>query len=381
MAAGSLLLAATPAVAQEANVVVEGTDFVTGIAFAPDGTMYFNEREGRVYELKDGSPELIATIPTKTFGETGLLGIAVHPEDDSLYVFATDPDGLSNSVFRIARGRPKVVVSGLPASTYHNGGGVAIDRDGNVLVSNGEIHDSDDAQDPNQLGGKIYRFTPSGSAAAGNPFGDAIALGLRNPYGLTVDPVTGDAFVTDNGPRSHDEINRIQEGGNYGWPDVLGFAGDERPSGPGTYHDPVSVQEEIVVPVGIAVADPANAKNEFAGDVFYGTYGEQTIHRIELNGRRDRAVSDEIFIQEDNSVVAVAWGPDGLYYSTTQAIKMVPLAQPDRSDRSPSPSPEPERTIVGPPLEPDDGGFPWRPVVFAVLMVAVIAGAVRLLRS
>ena len=382
MAAAFALLVATPAAAQETQVVIEGADFVTGIAFSSDGTMYYNEREGRIYELRNGSPKQIAGVPTTTSGETGLLGIAVHPDGESLYVFATEPDGASNRVLRIADGKSRVVVSGLPASVYHNGGGVAFDRDGNLFVSNGEIHESSSAQDPSRLGGKVYRFTDTGSAARGNPFGDSIALGLRNPYGMTIDPMTGDAFVTDNGPSSHDEVNRVRVGANLGWPDVLGFAGDARPSGPGTYFDPVTVQEQIVVPTGIAIADPKNARDSVAGDLFYGTYGEATIHRVRLNGERDRALSDEVFIEESDGIVALAWGPEGLYYSTTSAIKLVPLAREKKPkpERTETPSPAPERTIVGPPLEPDDGGFPWRPVVFAVIMGAAIVGGVRLLR-
>ena len=357
--------------------MVEGTDFVTGIAFAPDGTMYFNEREGRVYELKkDGQPELLATIRTTTAGETGLLGIDVSPDGSSLCVFATEPDGASNRVLRITlpEGEIDGIVEGLPASVYHNGGSCRFDRRGFVLVSNGEVHDSSAAQDPGRRGGKIYRFNIHGGPAPGNAFGEAIALGLRNPYGMTIDPVTGDAFVTDNGPSSHDEINRIRNGGNLGWPDVLGFAGDARPSGPGTYYDPITVQEEIVVPVGIAIADPENAKSGFAGDLFYGTYGEQTIHRVKLNKARDRATSDEIFIEEDNSVVAVAWGPDGLYYSTTQAIKRVPLAKPAAKPTRPT-TPSPSETLddaEAPIGEPEP--TPWvlwaagGVVVFALLL-------------
>lgn len=322
------------------EVVVDGLEFPTGIAFSTDGSlMYVNEREGRVRVVDANGlrSEPLATIPTTTAGETGLLGIAVSPDDAYLYLFATDPGGGSNRVLRIPAtgGDEKVIVSDLPASVYHNGGGVAFDRDGRLLVSNGETHQSSDAQDVDVRGGKVYRFEPDGSVAEGNPFGEAIALGLRNPFGMTVDPVTGDAFVTDNGPSSHDEINRVQVGGNYGWPDVLGAAGGARPSGPGEYHDPISVQEETVVPTGIAIADPAAAVPDAAGDLFYGTYEEPSVRRVELNDARDSAISDEVFIREEEPVIALAWGPRGLYYSTTSAIKVVLLAD-ETKRRSPS---------------------------------------------
>ena len=374
--AGALFLGPGTALAQHSDirVLVDDLDFPTAIAFSPDGKlMYVNEREGRIRVIdRDGlRDEPLATIPTTTEGETGLLGIAVSPEGDELFVFATDPEGSSNRVLRIpaSGGDPEEIVSGLPASLYHNGGGLAFDKDGWLLVANGETHDTSNAQDPDVLGGKIYRFTTSGAAAPGNPFGDAIALGLRNPFGLTVDPVTGDAFVTDNGPSSHDEVNRIRVGGNYGWPDVLGFAGDARPSGPGGYHDPVTVQEDIVVPTGIAIADPATAVPEVAGDLFYGTYSEQTIRRVRLNEGRDDATSDEVFVREEEPVVAVAWGPRGLYYATPSAIKLVALARPNREGKRRSPEvPDLTEGPLIPNPEPEE---PWPLVTFGIVVIVV----------
>jgi glucose/arabinose dehydrogenase len=360
----------------EPEVVVSGLDFPTGIAFSPDGnSMYVNERAGRVLLVTDDGlqDDPLATIPTTTAGETGLLGIAVSPDGNDLYLFASDPGGSSNRVLRVPAtgGSPDVVVDGLPASLYHNGGGVAFDEDGLLLVSNGEIHDSGAAQNPDVLGGKVYRFTPEGDAAD-NPFGNAIALGLRNPYGLTVDPFTGDAFVTDNGPSSHDEINRIRVGGNYGWPDLLGAAGDASPSGPGEYYDPITVQEEIVVPTGIAIADD-NAASDARGDLFYGAYGEQTIRRVELDQAREEAVSDEIFVQESEPVIALEWGPRGLYYSTPSTIKVIELAAERERGRDQTPSARDEAADV-PPITPDPG-TDSTPLVFLAIGV-VIAGAV-----
>ena len=345
--------------------------------------MYFSEREGRIRVAENGrlQEDPVAEIPTTIEGETGVLGIALAPNDRDLYVFATDPDGATNSVLRVLAtgGEPEVVISGLPSSVYHNGGGVAFDEEGMLLVSNGEVHDSSAAQNPAVLGGKVYRFTTSGDPAPGNPFGPAIALGLRNPFGLTVDPVTGDAFVTDNGPSSDDEVNRIHVGSNYGWPDLLG-AVEGDPSGPGPYRLPVSVQTDVVVPTGIAVADPTSAERSVAGDVFYGTFGEQTIHRIELDDTRNHALTDEVFLQEEEPIVALEWGPEGLYYSTMSAIKVIPLAQEDRSGPDPKPSATRSR-IVGPPLAPDPGfDAPWRLIVAAVVVVIIGVAVVRLAR-
>jgi glucose/arabinose dehydrogenase len=273
----------------------------------------------------------------------GLLGIAVSPDDRYVYAFATRPDGSSNEIVRVARrgGDPEVVVEGIPAAPIHNGGGVAFGRDGSLFVSNGETGDESLSQSPDELGGKVYRFTASGDVPRDNPFGGpAFAIGLRNPYGLTVDPVSGDPFVTENGPEAFDEINRVPRSANLGWPVTSGPArGADVDALAGEYLDPVAAYPEIVVPTGIAFADPRTARPAYRGDLFFATYGEQAIHRLRLNDARTRALSDEVLTRPGEPVIALAWGPEGLYFSTPTAVHVTPLARAER--QRPSPSPEP----------------------------------------
>jgi glucose/arabinose dehydrogenase len=362
---------AAPAAAQNKPVMfIPNLNFPAGIAFADDGTMYFTERAGSIRVVRDGHLERdpIARIPTTDAAEMGLLGIAVEDgSDPSIYAYATDPGGATNRVFRIAPdgGDPEVVLDGLAASGYHNGGGVAL-YDGHLYVSHGEAHYSSRSQDPDAIGGKVYRLLPDGSVPDDNPFGDspAFAIGLRNPFGLTIDPVSGLPFVTTNGPESHDEIERIVPGGNYGWPELNGPApsGFDVQSLAGEYHDPLLDYPEIIIPTGIAFAHPRQAQKRFAGDLFFGSFGEGAIHRVELNEARDEALSDEIFVNEEEPVIAVAWGPRGLYYSTPTAIKLVPIAR-RRPDASPPVPP------TGAPEAPESRFPPW--LVPGVLIVVV----------
>jgi len=375
--------------APESRTVLDGVDFPTGIAFGARGEMYVNERAGRVLVVEgEHDPVELADLGAEASAEKGLLGIAVPPDqerDASVYVFATDPLGLENRVVRIPLDgqSPQIVLDDLPASPYHNGGGLAFDEDGMLLVTHGEQHDSDRAQDPDVLGGKVYRIEPSGEIPRDNPFGRdslAYAIGLRNPFGITVDPVSGAAFVTENGPEAHDEVDRIDPGGNYGWPDISGPAPDgTRPGGPGEYHDPLLDFPDTIVPTGIAVADPATAAEGFSGDLFFASYGEGAIHRVELDAAREEAESQEVFAEVGEPVIALAWGPEGLYYSTPDSIEVIPLARSRQGSPAASPSPSPTEPEPFAPVD-DDPGFGPLLLLGPGLALLVVALALLLRR-
>jgi glucose/arabinose dehydrogenase len=374
------------------RVVVDGLDFPTGIAFDARGRMYVNERVGRVRVVRGGEldAEPLAEVATTTASlETGLLGITLSPGGDSVYVFATEPSGATNRVLEIPlrTGEPHTVVAGIPAGAIHNGGGVAFDGDGMLLVSNGEQGVSERSQDPSVLGGKVYRLTRQGAVPPDNPFGGspALAIGLRNPFGLAVDPVSGDPFVTDNGPTSDDEVNRIVPGGNYGWPVVMGPAEDADVIGlEGAYQDPLLDYPDIVVPTGIAFADPDTAPRGMRGDLFFGTYGSETIHRVRLDGARSAALSDEVFVDAGEPVIALAWGPRGLYYSTPSAVKVVPLARratpgPDGASGRPR-SGDGGRQAAAPSGKEDGGVSLFWGALLGTALVAVVVATVGALR-
>lgn len=357
--------------------VVGGLEFPSGIAFLPDGSFVVNERGGVVNLVRDGEINKIAEIPTTTDGETGLLGAAVPPgEDDVVFVFATEPGGATNTVWRVplGEGQPERVISDLPAALYHNGGGVAFGEDGMLYVSNGEQHDSGRAQDPQVLGGKVYRFTPEGEIPDDNPFpgSPAFSIGLRNPFGLAVDPLTGAPWVTENGPSSWDEINRVLPGANHGWPVLSGpaSANEADPSELDDYMDPVLAYEGIIVPTGIAFA-ASDGEGVEAGDLFFASYGEGAIHHVRLDERRAVAESDEIILEAGEPLVALAWGPDGLYFSTTSAVKMLPLAAAEPSATS---SATPQASPIdaggrGSPSAPDDN--PKQLVMIGLALLAL----------
>jgi glucose/arabinose dehydrogenase len=410
-----MVLAGAPSTAAQAQTVADSDfklktvatlGFPIGMQFTPSGTRLFvNERGGRIRIIKNGKllSAPFATVDTTTSGEGGLLGLALHPSFEQgqpwVYVFYTYTSG-GQTFDRVERFKASgdksvqrdVVFDNMPASGYHHGGSVAFGADGKLYVSNGEGHDTNKAQNPNVLGGKIYRLNPDGSIPADNPFGGAnptYAYGLRNPFGMTVDPTGGRIWVTENGPSQDDEINRIVAKGNYGWPNDTG------PNSNPDYIDPVRTYKDIIVPTMMAFGGNALPK-AYRGNLFFGTYGQDSIHRVVLNSSRTGATSDTIFISPGQRVIGMTMGPDGLYYTTSNKVvrayvpaapapapttpkpapkKTSPSPTPTPTPATPSPTPTPSETAsaLAAPPEPAGSSNRWLWVGIGVAALAGVA--------
>ena len=263
------------------------------LAVAPDGRVFFGERAGKfyVYEPKTKKTRLLYDFPAKAVDKylNGWLGMTIDPnfsQNHYLYFFYTVQDA-EQTKQRIARFRVNDdntldVASEKPIIEFpidlevsaHTGGSMAWDRHGNLFISTGDNtvpfesngHAPIDEQagrltfdaqrsagNPNDLRGKILRIHVEADGSYTIPEGNLFpkgttgtrsgatrpeiyVMGCRNPYRISVDPVTsivywgevGPDAGTDGvqGPRGYDEFNQAKKAGNYGWPY---FVGDNKP--------------------------------------------------------------------------------------------------------------------------------------------------------
>jgi glucose/arabinose dehydrogenase len=241
---------------QPPGVTVEtfltGLDVVWGLQFAPDGRLFLTEKAGRIRVVSpDGTLDPVpwATLAqvTAEIRENGLNGLALHPNfpaEPWVYVMYTvdgEGDTVTNRVSRLREvngraGEEQIILDDLPGSTNHNGGRLRFGPDGMLYVGTGDARDRERAQRLDNPGGSILRLTPEGGVPADNPWpGNPIwAYGFRNPLGIAFRPGDGALFVADHGPTTEwddprigafDELNIVEKGGNYGWPRVIGAAG------------------------------------------------------------------------------------------------------------------------------------------------------------
>jgi glucose/arabinose dehydrogenase len=306
--------------AQEPQVLrtIEGLQLPWSTVFLPDGTAIISERDsGELKSVKDGETTVLGDLPgVVPGGEGGLLGLAVSPDygsDRSLFAYFT-----ASADNRIARftlavpdsggplklGQPEIIFSGIPKASTHNGGRIRFGPDGNLYVGTGDSQRRDQPQDPNALGGKILRITAEGRPALGNPFGDnpVYSLGHRNVQGLDWDD-SGRLWSSEFGPTVDDELNLIQPGGNYGWPEVTGAPGR-----------PGFIDAKVVWP---STAESSPSGLEIVGSTAYlGALRGQRLWAVPLDGENaGNPVSH--FTSRFGRIRDVSLAPDGTLWMLT----------------------------------------------------------------
>ena len=205
-----------------AGEVITGLAVPWGIAFLPDGSALVGERDtGRVLRVSEGSADPVGTLDVRSRvdegGETGLLGLALHPAFETnrlLYVYlSTDDD---NRIVRMtydgSLGEPEPILTGIGTSTHHNGGGLVFGPDGLLYASTGDAENPANAQDTDSVDGKVLRMTDAGRVPDGNPFDNLTwSFGHRNVEGIRFDD-TGRLWIAEFGDKGADELNLIRPG-------------------------------------------------------------------------------------------------------------------------------------------------------------------------
>ncbi|HEY6555482.1 MAG TPA: PQQ-dependent sugar dehydrogenase, partial [Vicinamibacteria bacterium] len=370
--------------------VVSGLSSPTTMAFVgPGDILVLQKNNGQVRRVLNGAlqPAPVLDFPVNAESERGLLGIAVsstvNPPQVFLYVTEAASDGataIANRVYRYnwnagagTLTNPALVLD-LPvtAGPNHDGGVLTVDGSGRLYAVIGDLNRNGQLQ--NNAGGAapddtsvILRVNADGTAAAGNPFaphcsvtttqtcatnancpggetcrtqvGRYYAYGVRNSFGMAIDPVTSALWNTENGPSSYDEINRVTAGFNSGWNPLMGP--DSRdPQGVGnlfnmpgaglTYSDP---EFSWLTPVAVtAILFPRGISAVYDDMALVGDSNNGNLYRFPLNPARDGfnlaaftglsdLVADDVTEREAvrigsgfNGITDLEQGPDGAIY-------------------------------------------------------------------
>ncbi|MDP9796712.1 glucose/arabinose dehydrogenase [Catenuloplanes nepalensis] len=310
--------AGPPDLGAQPQEVATDVEVPWGLTFLPDGSAFVAEREtAKVKHVPaaGGETHEIYEIPgVEPGGEGGLLGLAVSPDfatDRWLYAYFTAAD--DNRIVRVkvradnrgVEGEPEEIFTGIAKANIHNGGRIAFGPDELLYVGTGDANVKPRSQDPRSPNGKILRLTPDGDAAPGNPTegSPVFSLGHRNVQGLAWD-ADGKLWATEFGQNRLDEVNQIEPGRNYGWPDVEG----EGDTADGKYTNPK-------VTWGTAESSPSGMA--IAGDtIFVAALRGERLWAIPLDGQNTGEPKAE-FSGEYGRIRTVEIAPDGALWMTT----------------------------------------------------------------
>jgi len=341
----------------------------TGMAFLDDSgkNIIVIEKKGNVKLISGG---ILQDTPLKQFdvnfeSERGLLGVQVMKENNTTLVFfyvtengadqtVTNPnENLRNRIYSFEWDGNDLInqklILDLPAipGPNHNGGKITLGKDNNLYVIIGDLNHRTKLQNFENGGdpdftGSIYRIDPhSGSAPGDNPFVESdvpnidktFAYGIRNSFGLTVDPITGNIWDTENGPSFSDEINLVEPGFNSGWRSIMGPASsaDEIKalvflSPNSNYSDPEISWLEPTAVTDIEFINSTSLGPDYTNNILVGDNNNGNLYFFKLNDQRNGLeIQDAVIDSEEElnnyilgtgfgSITDIQTGPDGDIY-------------------------------------------------------------------
>lgn len=304
------------------------------------------EKSGSVHLIRDGIKQEnpVLEINVDPVQESGLLGIT--SVDSTVYLYFTEADGdgnqLGNRIYKYEWTGDElinpVLLKELPSNIYHNGGAMVTGLDNQVYAVIGDTGKYGPLQ--NKLLEDLYPpgtvdYMDTGVVLKVDPEGSYHAMGIRNSFGLAIDPVTGNLWATENGDDDFDEINLMPEKFNSGWNHIMGPATEsELSSLPDyddyVYSDPEFSWEKVVAPVGISFANFKETDN-YDNSLFVGDCNNGNLYKFELNENRDGFEFSDSNLQDNminknesmeeiivgtgfRCITDIERGPDGFLY-------------------------------------------------------------------
>ena len=362
------------------ETVVDNLKIPWELVFAPDGRIFFTERDGKLWVIEDESLELVATFPTSNTLEGGLLGLALDPEfekNNFLYLYQTyfGFELHHNKVVRYTVSNnqltdEQILIDKIPGALWHDGGRIKFGPDEKIYITTGDATNANLSQKIDSLAGKILRINADGTIPVDNPFESSpvFSYGHRNPQGIDWTE-NGILVSSEHGPSgekgyAHDEINVIEPGKNYGWPVIVGDSNNPE------YTNPILHSGDITwAPSGLLYYD-SNKIPELKGKFLVAALRGQHVMVLDLDLENNRVNSvEKIFQDEYGRIRDLVQSPDGDVFILTsngdndKILRVTALETPPLTVVTKEPS-----SSLGEYL------------VYGIIITAVVAGAVVLIK-
>ena len=350
------------------------------LVFAPDGRIFFTERDGNLWVIENESLELVATFPTSRMSEGGLLGLALDPEfekNNFLYLYQTyfDFELHHNKVVRYTVNNnqltdEQILIDKIPGALWHDGGRIKFGPDEKIYITTGDATNASLSQKIGSLAGKILRINADGTIPVDNPFESSpvFSYGHRNSQGIDWTE-NGILVSSEHGPSgekgyAHDEINVIEPGKNYGWPVIVGDSNNPE------YTNPILHSGDVTwAPSGLLYYD-SDKIPEWKGKFLVAALRGQHVMVLDLDLENNMVNSvEKIFQDKYGRIRDLVQSPDGDVFILTSN------GDNDKILRV--------TTLETPPLTVETkgqssslGGY----LVYGIIIATVVAGAAILIK-
>jgi aldose sugar dehydrogenase len=357
------------------SIVEEGLSSPTSMAFIGNNSILVLEKNsGEVRLVSNGAlleePVMKLDVDATTLTCCrGLLGIANIENEIFLYFSEAAKDGqpVRNRLYKYQWNdhnhtltNPELILD-LPATPgpNHPGGKITIGKDHYLytvigdLNNEGQLQNIEDGPEPNDSSVILKIGPEDGSPANDNPFlnnaeqGESqmdkyYAYGIRNSFGLAIDPVTGYLWEAENGDRDYDEVNIVRPGFNSGWKKLVGpiseseVTEEDLVNFPNShYSDPVFSWNPSLGITDIEFLSSSKFGPKYTNNIFVGDITNGNLYFFEVNKTRTGLTFDNPDIQEDlmvdneeqlesitlgtgfGGITDIQTGPDGFLYVLT----------------------------------------------------------------
>jgi len=331
---------------------VTGLQVPTTMTFIDNDILVLEKNSGKVRHVKNNilqeSPILDVSVSDKN--EQGMLGIVSKNTDVFLYFTESETDGkesIGNNIYKYNWDGTKLInpilIKSLPSkSLWHNGGAMTVDSNGNVFAVIGDQTNTGSPKEqyralqnnPNGIVDDTSVIFKISEINSGDFKLDYFAMGIRNSFGLAIDPITGNLWDTENGPEFFDEVNLVLPNFNSGWVEIMGPAMPEHILNLSVfedfqYSDPEFSWKNTVAPTALTFTNSDKFSNY--KDSLFVSDCMGNIYNFKLNSERDAFIfndstlEDLVFDENDNldeiifgtgfgCISDLEFGPDGNLY-------------------------------------------------------------------
>ncbi|WP_443946924.1 PQQ-dependent sugar dehydrogenase [Pedobacter sp. AW1-32] len=319
-----------PDVEIKTKVLASGLTLPWEIVYGPDQFIWFTEKTGKISRLNPSTgavTPLLTISEVRVNGEGGLLGMVLHPNFSAnpfVYVVYDYGTTYKAKVVRYtysagALGSPQILLDQIPAASIHNGSRLLISGD-KLFITTGDASDQSLPQNPNSLAGKILRINLDGSIPADNPFPNnpVWSIGHRNAQGLAM--VGAKLFSSEHGPDSDDEINVIEKGKNYGWPNVKGLCNESTETpfcSANSVVEPLINWTPTIAPSGMTYYN-SDYIPQFRNSLLLAVLKDSKLMQLKLDDTQSKiAETKDFYVSTFGRLRAVCQSPEGKIYICT----------------------------------------------------------------